>query len=452
VLHALERVFARLFFLRRKSKPYPPPDPARPVGAEGLPEIKHIVVLMMENHSYDNYFGTVRGRGEGFPDPPPANPSTNGPVVVHHFETTGQQLANPTQSWTASHIQWDDGRNDGFPRSVEQTVPKGDPAVPMGYWTGADLPFYDGLARTFPLADHWYGSCLGPTFPNRRFLIAGTANGLADDDLLHLADYPDNGTILDLLVQHRISWIDYRSAPGAGIVVKRLLGVPGLRAFRSIGSLVKDFLRKIGRLRQDVQQNLQFTANLYPAGLLRVLCHVKPVDQFFRDARDGTLPSVCIVDPDYDRTSEENPQDIRAGEAFAARVINAAMAGKGWPGTVLIWCYDEHGGYYDHVSPPPAVEPDGVRANLTHDTGPDTYARYGFRVPAVIVSPYARPDYVSTRTRDHTSVLKLIETKWNLPSLTRRDYQADDLLDCLDFTQPPAFLVPPVLPEPAAAS
>jgi len=450
VLHALERVFARLFFLRKKFKPYPPPDPSRPVGAEGLPEIKHIVVLMMENHSYDNYFGTLQGRGEGLPDPPTVNPSEHGPVAVHPFETTGQHPANPTQSWTASHIQWDGGQNDGFPRSVEQTVPKGDPTVPMGYWTGADLPFYDGLARTFPLADHWYGSCLGPTFPNRRFLIAGTANGLADDDLLHLVDYPDNGTIFDLLVRHRISWIDYRSAPGPGMVLKRLLGVPGLRAFRSIGSLVKDFLRKIGRFRQDVQQNLQFTANLYPAGLLRVLCHVKPVDQFFRDARDGTLPSVCIVDPDYDHTSEENPQDIRAGEAFAARVINATMAGKGWPGTVLIWCYDEHGGYYDHVPPPAAVEPDGVRAKLTHDTGPDTYAQYGFRVPAVIVSPYARPDYVSTRTHDHTSVLKLIETKWNLPSLTRRDDEADDLLDCLDFTQPPAFLVPPVLPQPAA--
>jgi phospholipase C len=207
----------------------------------------------------------------------------------------------------------------------------------------------------------------------------------------------------------------------------------------------------VGVLRRDVQQNFQFTANLYPAGLLRVLCHVRPVEQFFRDARDGRLPAVAIVDPDYDRTSEENPQDVVDGEQFAADVINAAMHGKAWADTLLIWCYDEHGGYYDHVPPPPAVEPDGVRARLTHDTGPDRYDRYGFRCPAAIVSPYARPNYVSSAVHDHASVLKLIETKWNLPSLTRRDFEADDLLDSLDLAAPPAFLDPPVLPAPARA-
>jgi phospholipase C len=181
----------------------------------------------------------------------------------------------------------------------------------------------------------------------------------------------------------------------------------------------------------------------------RQTADVAPFRDFLHAARDGTLPAVSIVDPDYDRTSEENPQDIADGERFAANVINAAMHGKAWADTVLIWCYDEHGGYYDHVPPPPAVEPDGVRARLTHDTGPDTYGRYGFRCPAAIVSPYARPNYVSTVAHDHTSVLKLIETKWNLPSLTRRDFEADDLLDSLDFAAPPAFLDPPVLPEPA---
>jgi phospholipase C len=451
LLHALERLFALLFFARKRSSHFPPPDPTRPVGSEHLPQIKHIVVLMMENHSYDNYFGCLKGRGEGFPDPLPTNPSKDGRIPAHHLEGTKQLHDNPTQSWTASHIQWDGGSNEGFPRSVEETLPGKDPRVPMGFWTGKDLPFYDGLARTFPLADHWYASCLGPTFPNRRFLIAGTANGLADDDLLHLVDYPRNGTIFDLLARYKISWVNYRSAPSPGVVLKRLLGVPGLRAFRGVGALVREALRRVGVLREGVQQNFQFTANLYPAGLLRVLCHVRPVEQFFRDARDGTLPAVSIVDPDYDRTSEENPQDILDGEAFAARVINAAMHGKGWADTLLVWCYDEHGGYYDHVPPPPAVEPDGVRARLTHDTGPDTYDRYGFRCPAAIVSPYARRNYVSTVAHDHTSILKLIETKWNLPSLTRRDSEADDLLDSLDLAGAPPFLEPPVLPPPARA-
>jgi phospholipase C len=125
------------------------------------------------------------------------------------------------------------------------------------------------------------------------------------------------------------------------------------------------------------------------------------------------------------------------------------MHGKGWAGTLLVWLYDEGGGYYDHVPPPPAIEPDDVRAALVLDRGPDTYDRLGFRVPAVVVSPYSRPGYVSHAVHDHTSILKLVETKWNLPSLTGRDLAADDLLDSLDFSRPPAFLDPPSLPEPA---
>ena len=189
--------------------------------------------------------------------------------------------------------------------------------------------------------------------------------------------------------------------------------------------------------------------------------------QFFADADNGTLPAFSIVDPDFGAFSEENPQDIRKGESFAAEVINRVMHGKGWPDTLLIWVYDEHGGYYDHVPPPPAVPPDDVegRSVLTMpvlgaavlrplfpgdmakreqlDAGPRSYDRYGFRVPAVIVSPYARPDYVCTQVLDHTSVLKLVEQKWNLPPLTARDAAAASPLDALDLASPPAFLTPP---------
>jgi phospholipase C len=157
------------------------------------------------------------------------------------------------------------------------------------------------------------------------------------------------------------------------------------------------------------------------------------------------LPAVSIVDPDFRADSEENPQDIKAGERFAHRVIEAAMHGADWMGTLLVWCYDEHGGYYDHVPPPQAVDPGDVPPD---DAGPFGYDRYGFRVPAVVVSPFAKPDYVSHVTRDHTSVLKLIERKWNLPPLTRRDAAADDLLDVLDLESPPAFRTPPEMPAP----
>jgi hypothetical protein len=179
-------------------------------------------------------------------------------------------------------------------------------------------------------------------------------------------------------------------------------------------------------------------------------------------------PSVLDIHP-----AEENPQDIRKGESYAAEVISRVMHGRGWPHTLLIWVYDEHGGYYDHVPPPAAIPPDEVEgrsvigspsrletmirwirpspANRKEDltAGPHRYDRYGFRVPAVIISPYARPDYVCSKVLDHTSILKLVADKWNLPALTARDAAADTPLDALDLTGPPAFLQPPALPAPA---
>ena len=223
------------------------------------------------------------------------------------------------------------------------------------------------------------------------------------------------------------------------------------------------------------KRDLQFTSAIYPLGMAGYMAHVRSIERFFADADSGHLPSFCIVDPDFRSFSEENPQDVRKGESFAAEVISRVMHGPGWADTLLIWTYDENGGYYDHVAPPAAVPPDDVpgRSRVAHPSllrsllkvlfpgyvrhaeqlvaGPDAYDTYGFRVPAVIVSPYARPDCVLSDVLDHTSVLKLIEEKWNLPALTRRDAAATSPLGALDLTAPPAFLTPPRLPAPALA-
>ena len=379
------------------------PDPSAAEGADRLPQVDHVIVLMMENHSYDGYLGML-GRGDGFtrgPDGVPTNANPDGagnPLRAFHMANTCQLPRQPSQAWNATHAQWDQGAMDGFVRSASGPVA-------MGYWTGHDLPFYYGLASTFPLCDRWFASCMAQTYPNRRFLLAASARGEIRNDLSAINQpLPPRGTVMDALNRHGIPWRNYYSTlPTTGLFL------PVLQA--NGDKVVK-------------------------------------IDQFFSDAAAGRLPALAIVDPDFSRGSEENSQDISVGEAFAAKVIRAAMASPAWPKTVLVWCYDEHGGYYDHVPPPPAAPPDDVPPKLLPGDVPGAYDRYGFRVPAVVVSPWARKGYVSSVVRDHTSILKLVETKFNLPALTARDGGADDLLDCLDLGGTPPFLTPPALPEP----
>jgi phospholipase C len=484
VWELLERREVKRLARRRATREQGPlPQPGLPAGQDLLPQIKHIVVLMMENHSYDNYLGMLHGRGEGFPlgpdnEPEVSNTGASGEVIrAFHLPATQQIRGVPSQSWAAAHQQWGEGKNDGFVTSAQAALADAadkaahadigvDPvAAGMGYWSEDDLPFYYGLARTFPLADHWFSSCLGPTFPNRRFLIAGTAHGLIDDSPYDLLDYPPAGTIFDMLTRYEISWVNYHPVAADETRTKRYARHKRKMAKRRLG-------RALPGANASVEKDLKFTADIFPLGIGRYMQHIRSMDQFFADAANGMLPAFSIVDPDFDFYSEENPQDIQKGESYAAEVIKRVMHGKGWPHTLLIWVYDENGGYYDHVPPPAAIPPDDVEGrsvignatplekllqpvfpHLTrikrHQTeGPQKYDRYGFRVPAVIVSPYARPGYVCSEVLDHTSVLKLVEEKWNLPPLTARDAAAGTPLSALDLTGTPAFLTPPSLPEP----
>jgi len=384
-------------------KPGERPDPSKPEGTDLLPQIDHVVVVMMENHSFDNYLG-VLGRGDGFTldssgHPTNSNTGADGNAVrAFHMANTCQLPKQPSQAWNPTHVQWNDGGMDGFVRSDSGPVA-------MGYWTGDDLPFYYALASTFPVCDRWFGSCMAQTFPNRRFLLAGTARGNLRTDLNTVTDFqPPNGTIMDSLGRNGIEWRDYyTSLPTTGLFA------PVLQA--NADKVVK-------------------------------------IDQFFTDAAAGKLPAFCLVEPDYDKASEENSDDISLGEAFVSSVVKATMASPNWAKTMLIWTYDEHGGYYDHVPPPAAAVPDDVAPILAPGDVAAAYDRYGMRVPAVIVSPWARADYVSSVVHDHTSVMALLQRKFNLPALTARDAAADDLLDSLDLTGDPAFLSPSPLPPP----
>ena len=194
---------------RKLRKPGSLPYPDLPAGRDTLPLIRHIVVLMMENHSYDNKLGMLNRPGaDGFTigkngKPTATNPYKNG-KIQHAFRmpTTCQLSGQPAQDWLDSHIQYDHGKLDGF-------VESGSGPVSMGYWQQQDQPFYYSLASTFPIADRYFCSLLGQTFPNRRYLMAATSLGMVNDTLP--SGTPASGTIFDLLDAHHITWRNYYS-------------------------------------------------------------------------------------------------------------------------------------------------------------------------------------------------------------------------------------------------
>jgi phospholipase C len=416
------------------------PNPSAPPGTEQLPQITNIVALMMENHSYDSILGMLQnvapGRGNGFTivdgvptnsNPWPKNKNSAFPppgkdAVLSAFPMpTPCQLSlastgysYPWNTWLAGHVSFAGGKMDGFVKS--QSGP-----VSMGYYDQTTLPFVYSLASTFPLCDNFFSSVMAQTYPNRRFFMAGTALGeIADTQLDQLAsDRPPNGTIFETLNKYGITWKNYYQDTPSYLIWTYL------------------YLDKV----PNIQEN------------------VLPISDFFTDAANGTLPQYSMVDPNFGSSltenplekgnSEEDPQDIQYGDVFMSQVINAVMSSPQWPNTMLVWTYDEGGGYYDHVPPPKAVKPDHVPpVPVSGQPKSSPFGHYGFRVPSGVVSPYAKPDYVSSVVYDHTSILKLIETKWNLPALTYRDAQAADLLDTVDLTGSPAFLTPPTLASP----
>jgi phospholipase C len=411
------------------------PDPSRPAGTpdETLP-FAHIVVIVMENHSFDNLLGALPISGQPLADglafdaqgtPQNSNPGDDGPVRSFPFTSTAQG-SDVSQTWNATHTQIDGGTMEGFVRSVKAVQP-------MGFWTAEQIPFAYSFARSFALADRWFCSAPCQTLPNRRFLMAGTASGVISSNPLGIVKdpAPANGTIFDRLDAHRISWRNYFT-------------------------------------------DIPYTA-IVPSIVEKHFKHLHGVHRFVEDCANDTLPAVSFVDPEVGALSaigsalhaipfaqrpadwlstlggsEEDPQDMIYGERWAYEKVTSVLHSPGWPRILLIYTYDEHGGYYDHVAPPAAVPPDDIPPKLEAGDAPGGYDIYGLRVPAIVASAYARPGSVSDVVHDHTSVLATIERKWNLPALTYRDANANTVLDLID-PQTPALLEPPTLASPDGA-
>jgi phospholipase C len=385
-----------------------------PPNPHALP-VNHIVVLMQENRSADSYLGQLNAQGQPAYEagPTTGNPDPLNPphTIVPFHKTTYCETSDLNHSWNGTHQEWNNGAMDGFTAANDIHSANSDAADPsgartMGYYNQTDLPFYYGLYNTFATNDRYFQSVLSQTFPNRLYLYAGTSFGVTRNDSFNSTQK----SVFELLDQSHVSWKIYSDQPGL-----------------SFGSLL-----------------FKYVAD-------RAAQHVFPMSQYYSDAAAGTLPYVSYVDPKFlagprVQSDEHPPANVQVGQKFVSDVINALMASQNWSTSALFLTYDEHGGFYDHVAPPPAPVPDNIPPNLNPGETPGAFDRYGFRVPVVVVSPYAKPHYVSHVVDDHTSILRFIELRFGLPALTNRDVNADPMLDMFDFSTPHFATPPPLAP------
>ncbi len=360
--------------------------------------IEHIVVVMMENRSFDHFLGwlpNADGKQAGLTYVDSAGVSHS----THSLsgEYTGCPHPSPDHSYGGGRVEYDNGWMDGFLRAGSNDV------YSIGYYGDQDIPFYAELARNYTACDRYFASILGPTFPNRLFLHAAQTDRLSNS-----TNFSSLPTIWDRLASAGVSAnYFYSNVPFTALWGAKYLGI----------------------------------SHLYEEFLVR--------------ASTGTLPAVSFVDPRYtildDGTgNDDHPHaDIRQGDLFLYETFEAVANGPKWANTVFIVNFDEWGGFFEHVAPPRATAANNVDTDLVNGK-----ALLGLRVPTVVASPFSRGNLADPRVSalvfDHTSVLKLIEWRWGLAPLTPRD-ASDDVLNlayALDFSQPDAVV--PSLPKPQA--
>jgi phospholipase C len=360
--------------------------------------IEHVIVVMMENRSFDHFLGWLPGADglfhQRFLD-------ASGRVQRTHSlapDFQGCGFLDPGHSYSDGRVQYNGGACNGwlFPGSnSDNGGPNGaNDLFAIGFYRQVDLPFLGAAAPAWTTSDRYFAGILAETFPNRFHQHS------AQTDRLHNTTSPSAlPTIWDRLATAGLSGTYYFS-------------------------------------------DLAFLALWGP----KYAAISKPFSQFLTDAAAGTLPNVAFIDPAFSgeatgTTNDDHPyNDVRNGEVFLNRIYDAVRQSPAWAHTVLVINYDEWGGFFDHVPPPTVPIPPATKA------AGDFEGRLGFRVPLLVISPWSRRGYVSHETFDHTSVLKMIEWRWSLPPLTVRDQTANNLADLLDLSHPnlaaPAFNVP----------
>jgi phospholipase C len=363
--------------------------------AQANTPIEHFIVVIQQNHTFDNYFGTYPG-ADGFPADTCIPLNLSGPKktsCVKPYHIGGKPSDDLDHSETMFLRQYNNGRMDGFVDALNRRNQDG--TIALGYYDDRDLPYYWNLADEYVLFDRYFSSGHAGSIWNRMYAIAGVPGN--KENRIPPGGFQNIPTIFDQLQERGISWkfyiqnydqqLNYRTSGPLSPVAPQVQWVPLLAMDRFIDD---------------------------PELSSRIV----DLDEYFVDLRNGTLPAVSYV---LALGATEHPlTSLRLGQQTIRHMQQALMQNDAWSHSAFFLTYDDWGGWYDHVRPPKV----------------DQYG-YGFRVPALLVSPYARRGYIDSTVLDHTSILRFIGYNWDIEPLSTRDAGANTFLGAFDFFQPP---------------
>ncbi len=379
----------------------------KPLPSPGDMPLDTIVVLMMENRSFDHYFGwhpdaDAKNTGLSFPD------AEGNPIETFRLtpDFQGCQYRDPDHGWDGGRWQWNGGKNDRFVTGNEEL--DGSDEFAIGYYLKEDLGFIPHAADAYTLYDRWFTAIMGPTWPNRHYQWSAQSGG-----------EKSNGDVEEAVPL------------GAG---------EGLYTWETIDN----------RATANGVSFRYYYSDLPFGGVYGrdTVLNSAPVQQFYAEAAAGTLPNICFVDPPFrdggggnGLSADEHPHgDVRLGQAFMSDVAHAFISSPQYRRGAMFIDYDEWGGFFDHVKP--RFVPDDRRSkDLAEDFG-----MTGFRVPGVAISPFTLGGGVNHMTITHESILKLISYRFKLGYLNKRHRYASNIGRSFDFTR--NDFDPPDIPDP----
>jgi phospholipase C len=370
-----------------------PPSDSSPIDA-AIGTIRHVFVIVQEGHTFDSYFGAYPG-ANGLPAArvsqvaDPKNAASRS-ITGTHLQA-GKASALSSVAATA-RVAYDGGKMDGF--VAAQTARGIGGSESLGQYERSDLSYYWQLADDYVLMDQFFSSAMAGSLENHLFLFSGKS--LAFKDRRSTGGY-EVATIFDRLDAAHVSWMVYVRQHDPTLTYKNLKGN---------GPFVPEVVRV------PLLDMPSFVDN--PARLARIVER----NRLFGDLGANNAPQVAYIFPGGD--SERPPANVAEGQSRVKGIIDAIMRSSAWSSSAIVLTWSDWGGYYDHFAPP-QVDRDG----------------YGFRVPAIVMSPYSKRGYVDHTVADFTSILKMIERLHGLPPLTARDANAADLSSAFDLVGPP---------------